>query len=175
GSNYHKIEDDNLMSQIAADPRYRDSLMWVTNMEDVRDLVTQPDKTILVSHIPPKFDNVDNCVDFAHFCKINDGGIAPIFAADYFRAQGATVVEKKENRGNADLRKLIDDVGITKGVHNHFHESGHRANNLRSDSVKQGEFVDDLFYNSGSPDQGQCGIYSVRSDGKVAYKNISLS
>jgi len=42
-------------------------IIHYTNMNDLRKLVTDPEKTIVVCHVPMKFDNVDEAVDMAHF------------------------------------------------------------------------------------------------------------
>jgi hypothetical protein len=47
------------------------------NMQDLRKLATNPDKAIVVCHVPRKFDNAETCVDMAEF-----GEVAKNFFAD---------------------------------------------------------------------------------------------
>jgi len=48
---------------------YEDNGMYhfISNMDDLKKQVTNPEKTIIVSHVPRKFDNLENGVDMAHF------------------------------------------------------------------------------------------------------------
>jgi len=80
---------------------------------------------------------------------------------------------KKENRGNEDLKRLYEEIGITKAVTGHFHESGHRANDSYGNHVNEGDFVNDLFWNSGHLDVGQTGILTIRGN-QISYRNIRL-
>ena len=80
---------------------------------------------------------------------------------------------RKENRCNTDLRDSYEKLGIKKEISGHFHESGHRANDRQNKHVPENAFIDELFWNSGCLDSGQCGILIVE-DNKVAYKNIRL-
>lgn len=45
----------------------RNSVLHVTDMNDLRKLVTQPEKTVVFCHIPARFGNLGTCVDMAHF------------------------------------------------------------------------------------------------------------
>ena len=80
---------------------------------------------------------------------------------------------KEENRGNKDLANLYEELGITKAVSGHFHESGHRAHDGKVNPIQQGTLVKELYWNSGQLDLGQTGILTI-SDGKVAYQNVML-
>lgn len=42
-------------------------LIRIINMKNIEKLLTNPEKTIVVCHVPRKFDNLKNCVDVAHF------------------------------------------------------------------------------------------------------------
>ncbi len=196
--------------------------MQYANMNDLRKLVNDPDKSIVICHVPRKFDSLDTAVDVAHFWQgrvyhrdftkdpvkdwtyteldVMPGSIpkerielqrscrAYSFgekseeeilaeAIEFTKKENLErclfVVEMKENRGNKDLKSLYQEVGITKAVSGHFHESGHKANDNYGNHVPEGKFVTDLFWNSGWLDTGQTGILTVR-DGKVSYKNICL-
>lgn len=196
----------------------KSEVVRVSNMNDLRQLVTRPDKTIVVCHIPRRFDNIDTCVDMAEFGEVEktffadivhyrdgeqqiriyyenglqglilkpkevesgvrnqifeDGSVLPLQTAKSFSQAGAPVKIKRENRGNPYLKKLYEEIGVNKAVSGHFHESSHRANDRAGNHVNQGEFVDELFWNSGYLDIGHTGILTVK-DGKVSYQNINL-
>jgi Icc-related predicted phosphoesterase len=158
--------------------------MQYANMNDLRKLVTNPDKSIVVCHVPRKFDNLEHAVDMAEFgivtkkFNLNGNNVerGSVFALPVAKqiVQASYPVEiKKENRGNEDLKSLYEELGITKAVSGHFHESGHRANDSYGNPVPEGKLVQDLFWNSGHLDVGQTGILTVE-DGKVSYRNVRL-
>ena len=68
---------------------------------------------------------------------------------------------------------MYEKLGIRKAVSGHFHESSHRANDRNSKHVFENTFVEELFWNSGCLDIGQCGILTVK-DNKVSYRNVRL-
>jgi hypothetical protein len=150
----------------------------------LKNLVTAPEKTIVVCHVPMKFDNLETCVDMAEFGevtedftlgdeKVKKGSVYPIQVAPQLVQAGYPVDIKKENRGNKELKTLYEELGIRKAVTGHFHESGHRANDLNGNHVNEGEAVNELFWNSGYLDVGQTGLLSVSGD-KVRYQNVRL-
>ena len=79
----------------------------------------------------------------------------------------------KPKRGKEDLKNLYEELGITKSVTGHFHESGHRANDSSGNHVKEGDVVKELFWNSGCLDNGQMGILIVKGS-EVSYRNLNL-
>jgi Icc-related predicted phosphoesterase len=159
-------------------------IFYYKNMNDIKDDVTDPEKTIIVCHIPRKFNNLETAVDMAEFGEatedfnlnnkpVEKGSVIPMPFAKKVVGAGAPVILKRENRGNEDLKKLYEELRITKAVTGHFHESGHRANDSAGNFVKEGEFTNNLFWNSGWLDAGQTGILNVREN-KVCYQNIRL-
>ncbi|MBI4144230.1 hypothetical protein HY486_03200 [Candidatus Woesearchaeota archaeon] len=159
--------------------------MQYANMRDLRRLVNDPDKTIVVCHVPRRFHNVNTCVDMAEFgeatedfnlqnSKVKKNSIFPLPEAQSIMQAGYPVEIKKENRGNEDLKSIYEELGICKAVSGHFHERGHRANDSYGNPVSQGNLVTDLFWNSGHLDAGQTGILTV-GDGRVSYRNIRLA
>lgn len=154
------------------------------NMNDLKSVIKDPSKTIVVCHVPRKFDNLEVAVDMAEFGEatqdfnfkggnVEKGSIFPLYMAKPISEARYPVKLKKENRGNEDLKNLYEEIGITNAVTGHFHESGHRANDKSGNHVKEGEIVSDLFWNSGHLDVGQTGILTVKGD-KVSYENIRL-
>lgn len=159
--------------------------MQYSNMSDLRKLVTDPNKTIVVCHVPRKFDNLETAVDMAEFGEatedfelqgdeVKKGSVYSLYVANQVVQAGYPVEIKRENRGNKDLREVYEELGIVKAVSGHFHESGHRANDRDSNHVQEGQNVRELFWNSGYLDAGQTGILTVKGD-EVSYQNIQLS
>ena len=180
------LEWDHYIDLVKTEKAY--GIMNYNNMEDLKQLVTDPGKTIAVCHVPRKFDNIENCVDMAYFAEKEDkslmpgivieesirkeyGDVSPQVLNDIAKNKGFTL--KRENRGNEDLKQLYDELGITKSISGHFHESAHRANDLDGNHVEEGKFVPDLFWNASYLDQGKAGILTVK-DNKVKYRNINF-
>jgi Icc-related predicted phosphoesterase len=158
--------------------------MQYANMNDLRKLVNDPDKSIVVCHVPRKFDNLEYAVDMAEFGEaketfnlngnnVEQGSVFPLQIAQQILQAGYPVEIRRENRGNKDLKSIYEEIGINKAVSGHFHESGHRANDTYGNHVPEGNLVYELFWNSGYLDAGQTGILTV-GDGKVSYRNIRL-
>ncbi len=185
------------------------------NMNDLTKLVTDPNKTILVCHIPRKFNNLETCVDMAHFVEIREYKIEDIekyetmavmpyesfdrnfvkkektiyFSAEEFKQIDndelkdymtgmrlktlKLAIERKENRGNEDLKALYQQLQIKKAVSGHFHESGHRANDEQGNHVQENQYTNELFWNSGNLDKGELGILTVKGD-LVKYRNLRI-
>jgi len=195
--------------------------MQYTSMQDLENLVTAPEKTVVVCHVPRRFDN-PNCVDVAEFGKpfedvqqweveFAGGKTGTIYSRNLHTEQltsfwkannvrkvisGDVISEstiltsdktkeilsqdpllpfaiERENRGNLDLARLYEKIGITKAVNGHFHESSHRANNRAGNHVQEGEQVKELFWNSGHLDVGHTGILTIEGD-KASYRNVCL-
>ncbi len=86
---------------------------------------------------------------------------------------GCPVEMKTMNKGNELLKSIYEELGVTKGVSAHFHESGHKACDSLGNHVNEGELVDSLFWNSGCMSNGKFGILTAEN-GKVSYRNIHL-
>ncbi len=197
-------------------------MLQYNNLGDLKRLVTSPEKTIVVCHVPRKFDNLETAVDVAEFGFVEDnfdvfhveykdgkqgvlfgysnesneefqkrlkqngvlkilkhdpipnGAVFPIATAKSLGDLGEVPISlRKENRGNEDLKGIYEELGITKAVSGHFHESGHRANDRNGNHVQEGKNVRELFWNSGYLDVGQTGILTVSGD-EISYQNIQL-
>ena len=188
-----------------------------SNMNDLKGLVRNPEKTIVVCHIPRKFD-LEGCVDEGHFYShrkyrksqiighenqwvYDETGVVPgTYDIDDLKLSGTSClklgssqdeiiakveeiykdgfipgiyVEKMANRGNKYLKKLFEDLGITKAISGHFHESVHRAHDVDGKPILPGKFVKSLFWTPSYMDEGKMGILTAR--GKTAsYENIVL-
>ncbi len=159
-------------------------LLRITSMNDLRKYVNDPEKTIVVSHIPRYFDNLETAVDMAEFGEaalnfkvgdqpIGQGSIFPAPVAMQLQQRGHPIRLRKENRGNTDLRQLYEELGITKAISGHFHESVQRANDRQGKAVEESTYVNELFWNASHLDAFKVGLLSVQN-GKVAYENINL-
>ncbi|VVB83928.1 Uncharacterised protein [uncultured archaeon] len=176
---------DNLEQYVSAiNQKLVKVAMQYSNINDLKRLVTAPEKTIVICHVPRKFSGLETCVDMAEFGEamedfnykgetVRKGSVYPIQIAPQIVKAGYPVQLKKENRGNEDLKNLYEELGIRKSVTGHFHESSHRANDRKGNHVNEGELVNELFWNSGYLDIGHTGILTVDGE-KVSYQNIRL-
>lgn len=78
------------------------------------------------------------------------------------------LIEQMGNRGNEDIRKVVEELGIKKYVNGHLHESAGRAHNLKCERVPPGQFTDELFWNASYLDGGRIGTLVIE-DNKVLY------
>ncbi|PIN74040.1 hypothetical protein COV20_02935 [Candidatus Woesearchaeota archaeon CG10_big_fil_rev_8_21_14_0_10_45_16] len=177
-----------IIHQILVGEKRFQGFLRYSNMDDLRSLVNEAEKTIVICHVPRRFDVLEGAVDMAYFAERADGSLFPgVVAEAMIRQQHGDVSEsqmrriaaadgltfKVENRGNEDLRDLYAELGITKAVSGHFHESGHNAHDRLVRPVQEGTLVNELYWNTGQLDSGQTGILTVR-DGKVSYQNVRL-
>jgi len=170
-------------------PQARHALLQVTNMNNVEKLVTDSERTIVVCHVPRKFNTLEYGVDHAYFAERLDGsGLLPgIVVETTIRRQAGNVsseqlqaiarqngfIFKRENRGNEALTALYERLDITKAPTGHFHESAHRATDASGKPLREGELTTELFWNASYVDQGLVGLLTV--DGtQVSYRNINL-
>ncbi len=160
-----------------------------TNIKNLYKLVTEPDKTILVCHVPRYFGSEQLGVDtafFAHKIK-EDSPIPGVVFQDHLRRRFPAILDeqlapmalidgyqfKREHRGNTDLRDTMEEIGLTKGINGHFHESAHRAHDRQGQAIPEGEFGTELFWNASYLDGLKVGLLAV--DGtEVAYVNVDL-
>ena len=176
----------NQLPEIMGTPQAKAALCYITNIYSLRKHVVEPEKTILVCHVPPFFSNLAIGVDMAHYGEVTEtfvdarkampitkGSIFPLPYARVFAAAGAPLAIKKENRGNKKLQQLVQELGIKKGVFNHFHESSHRAHDSACSPVAEGTFTDNLYWMSGWLDYGHFGILHIDKN-NVAYENLSV-
>lgn len=168
-------------------------LMNYTNVSDLHQLVIRPEQTVVVCHVPRKFDNIENCIDMAYFAEREDKSLMPGIAVEegirnaVRQKLGKEITQneleeiakqygftfKRQNRGNEDLRKIYEEIGITKAVSGHFHESSHRANDSKGNPLHENTYTSELFWNSGHGDAGHFGILEVDGS-KVRYHNIKV-
>ncbi|MDD5192906.1 MAG: metallophosphoesterase [Candidatus Nanoarchaeia archaeon] len=185
GGEFKLLEDENIKSGFYGT---QEGSRYVINMNDLRDLVTNPEKTIVVSHVPRKFEHQGDSVDNAYFAMQSDGSLVPgIYLENSIRHQTGfkdiTEIHKfakangftfrNEKRGNEFLRKLYNDIGISKVINGHFHESAGNVHDALGNKLKEKEMYDELFWNTSYIDAGKFGILTV-NDNKVGYRNLKL-
>jgi len=164
--------------------RTKDGPIRLINMQDLRKLVTAPDKTVLVCHVPRKFDSLEYGVDVTNFGEANlefilggkripAGAIFPIEDAYKILLLDGPVIIRHENRGNEALRELYDELGISKAINGHFHESVQRATDKNGVPVNQGEPLKELFWNASCLDRLKVGVLSAE-DENISYENLNL-
>lgn len=155
------------------------------NINDLEELVTEPEKTIVVCHVPRRFEG-ENAVDHAYLAKQRNGYTVPgtVLEQQLRRRVGDVSDEEivaaerngfelvRENLGSEELKEIYNKLGITKAVSAHFHESGGHANDLEGEIVAEGVYTGELFWNSGHFDTGQLGILEVSDQGLVRYQNL---
>ena len=178
-------EEDYL---IGSDKGPRQGAMQHSNLQELRHLVTDPNKTIVVCHVPRRFDSIEHGVDVAYFAEGSNGSTIPTLSLeDTLKRQFGIVSPeeideiarrndltlKRENRGNEELRDLYNELGINKAISSHFHESVGRAHDLNCNPLPQGQPTEELFWNPSCLDSGDFGILTVE-DNKVAYENLLL-
>ncbi len=162
------------------------------NVNDLERHVTDPERTIVICHVPAYFPVGQKGVDFAEYA-VKEDKITPRIMLDAMIRQhvrdkfgrDASAEEivriaqangyelRRENVGNKDLREVFDRVGIRYAVNGHIHESGHNAHDRNGNAVEQGRPLRELFWNSGCCDYREVGLLTVGDTG-VAYQNIQL-
>ncbi|MEM2874108.1 MAG: metallophosphoesterase family protein [Candidatus Nanoarchaeia archaeon] len=148
-------------------------------------------ETILVSHIPPKF-NTPEAIDVAVFGepkksfillekhkklnKTTKGTLMQlrhvVFTLDESKKMlkaGYPIKIVKKNVGNPWLKKIIKKKKISKFICGHIHEAGGRANNLKGEPVKPGKWSNELFYNC----SGMAGIVEFKNN-FARYRNVRV-
>lgn len=154
------------------------------NMNDLRKIVTDPDITVVFSHIPRRFSGANGSVDvdvfyeLAQQCEIEGkmipaGSVWPSSYGPALEKKNIPVFCKRENRGNEGLQRLFEDLGIRKAASGHYHESAGMAHDSAGNPVEDSTYVKELFYNASCLDQLKIGMLSVEGN-EVAYENITM-
>lgn len=146
-------------------------------IDELEKYLRNPDKTVLISHIPPKFEGAD-AIDRAEFIEVvSKEGYEERYkpGSDELEEQkeGVKVKEKEENVGSEELREFIEESGIKKLVCGHIHEAGGKAQRLDGSPVKEGEYSEEIFYNVGAGTEGKAGILILEGK-KAKYSKIQV-
>ena len=117
--------------------------------------------------LPKKVDRHVRCK------KFKNGHVIVRAIAEKFVRVGLPVEMVKANVGSKELASIYSELGITKAVSCHIHESAHNATDSEGNPVEEGKFVSELFWNASHADSSKFGILSVEN-GTVCYKNVTL-
>lgn len=187
-----KIKDSFGASQALESGFYHteEGPVHLTNIADVVKYTREPERTIVISHIPRAFDgHIETAVDRTYFAERADKSILPgVVVEKAIRQQKPGISDeevrliaakngftmKREHRGNQKLRAAFEQAGITKAVSGHFHESVHRAHDSKVAPISDCQYSKELFWAASYVDAGKIGILRVNEEGKVAYQNIEL-
>ena len=175
-------ENFNRLANEGKDP----TRMHFTNINYLKTLVSDPERTVVFCHEPARFDEAkEHGVDFAYFAKSKRGFLPGILlerelkqreGRDLSReeldkvAQSQGFTFHRENVGSEELRALFDELGILYAVNGHIHESSHHAH-TRTQIIAPGTLTPELFWNSGCFDYGLAGILVLEDNG-VRYLNV---
>ncbi len=198
GSDWHAVNPQHGLYRIDEVPsvnsgfyQTEDGPVRLTNIADVAKYTLDPQRTIVVSHIPREFDgSIETAVDMAYFAERADKSLMPGVVVENMIKQkfGSSISDadirliaaqngftmKREHRGNRKLRAAFEQAGITKAINGHFHESAHRAHDQQGQPLAEGQYHQDLFWMASYADAGKYGILRVNDEGKVSYLNVNL-
>jgi len=171
-------------------------------IEKISKLIKNPEKTILISHIPCHFKSKYG-IDLAEFGKVlrnfyfkkehlkfdifkkslkeemhkkNKVSKKYVFTKDAAKLLirfGYPINIEKKNVGNKYITRLIKQKKIKKFICGHIHESGNRACNSNGMEVKQNKFSEELFLNSGHAEKGYFSIVILKEN-KARYIKIKV-
>ncbi|MBW6452009.1 MAG: metallophosphoesterase [DPANN group archaeon] len=161
-----------------------DSIERSTNMKDLEKLVTDAENTILFSHVPAKYYGKhapDNAIygEVIQEFKLDQeiikiGSIFPGPIGYQLAQLGAPIQIKQENRGNLDLGKTCDTIGINKKVSGHFHESKGNAITLDNKQLPENTRTNNIAWNASYMDGGLVGALTVHDDGTISHQNLNM-
>jgi Icc-related predicted phosphoesterase len=177
--------------------KYYRAIVQLFYVKDLRKLVKHPKKTILISHIPPKFKKL-TAIDVAEFGKLKsdtkkfkikerdqkalqyvtllwEGEIKDVVfslnAAKNLIKKGYPLKILHKNAGNIVLKQIIKKLKIKKQICSHIHEAGQRGCDLKGNLIKQNSWSKELFYNPGPAKEGKAGVYTIEGD-RAKYENM---
>ncbi len=186
-----EVEDGfSLEDSIYETGRYewaRGGFFRIINMNDLKKYmkdVDDPEKAILFSHIPIKFNtlravDVDEAFVDDSF-KYNEK--YRCFKKGYLSLKDAKLGSLKQrstqdyipkNVGSSDLEKIVKDVGIKKHITGHTHYSVHRAHDLHENPVNENEWTNELFFMASYMDKLKLGMIDV-DENRVRYFRVNL-
>lgn len=187
-----RLENVSLLQELIRDHKVQ-GIWQYKNIQDAVPLIENPERSIIVCHIPARFTVGPQGVDFSYFAETPDGNLMAVALLERKiqelvrqregrEARAEEIVRiaeangfslKKENVGNTPLRQFFDAHGIRYAVNGHIHECGHHAHDRKGHIVPEYKNAEELFWNSGCFDRGQMGILSLDDTG-VAYQNVRL-
>ncbi len=159
------------------------SIVHYENTNDLTKHAKDPQKTILICHIPPLSIGF-NAIDRAQFGlatepfmldkrPVEKDSIFPYPIAKDLISYGAPIAMQDKNVGNLELAQVMHTLGITKSICGHIHEASHRAHDLTGTHLPEHTYSQTLLYNASCMDKNRVGLLYVK-DNQVAYKNILI-
>ena len=167
-------------------------------MNQLLKKVRNPQKTLVISHVPPKFttpaaiDVAEYCVNYKAFFlqprhAFKMGVLPQHWKADPFAKShlftrnqyvllknwGYPVKLRRENRGNSELAKLLKKYKIKHFVCGHFHESGHKACDRKGKLLEPNTWHKELFYNAAAATNGNGGIVIMDNE-RIQFQNVAI-
>jgi hypothetical protein len=159
----------------------------------LRKAVRRPDKSIIITHVPPRFRGL-HAIDVAHYGEATENALIldprvmkltgshlwpagsrfPLKQAKAFARLGLPLEIRRENVGNAALGRLLRRLRIRKFICAHIHEAGGRGVTRTGKPVRQAAWSRELYYNAGSAREGRGGIYEVADDGRARFRNVRI-
>ena len=145
-------------------------IIHVYNPNDLMELVTRPDRTILLCHNPPQM-SADDTFDVAVRAIYKGQEIAgPLVEQLLKEGKG---VPKKVHAGNQLLSSLVDELGIQKVLAGDIHEAVYTTDR-QGNPVPAGTFSREIFGNPGPAKDGKYGVLVYRDDGMATLFSKSV-
>ncbi|MCK4589912.1 MAG: hypothetical protein KAT77_05690 [Nanoarchaeota archaeon] len=141
--------------------------LYFFNPNDLREIVKNPEKTVVFAHQPCYIDG-ERTIDLA----IHAAGIVGPGAHELIRMKRARPVPS--HQGDKRLTELLKELGIEKGCFGDVHE-GVVINDLDGRIIEEGQYSDQLFGNPGPAKEGDYGILKLRGDGKAAMNRYNVT
>ncbi len=164
---------------------------YSTNVDSLVDLIAMPERTILISSVPPIFSKQKEAVDSVYLATkdgreydgraIEDAKMATSSLINRELARKLAEEEGYEftsgNRGNVALRQLIEREGkkIPFVISSRFPHR--RAHNRKVQPVVENDLAPEMFLSPGHADDGWCALLRVNNGINgvhVAYKSVDL-
>lgn len=182
------LTDKELKSEQQTTQENKKMLFREININSLRDYAKGKDvsRIILFSYVPKKCSG-KNAPDYAEYGVITEdfeiegthlkkGGIVPRIYAEFLKKYDKPVEIFEGNRGNESLDKVIKEIGITKDISGHFHESVFHAQNLEGKVVSPKTPSDSLFLNASYMDKVNLSLVTYDTNkNKIAYFPVDLS
>ncbi len=179
GSDWHAVNPKHGLHRIDEVPSFASGFyqteegpVHLANIADIAKYTRDPQRTIVVSHIPRAFEGpIETAVDMAYFAEKEDKSLMPGVVVESMIKQqfGDSISDadirliaaqngftmKREHRGNQKLRAAFEQAGISKAISGHFHESAHRAHDRQGQPLNIGEYHGELFWMASYADEGK--------------------
>lgn len=167
-----------------------DYCMRITNMERATKQIRNPEKTLVVSVIPRKFDYEDYSVDLEDVAENPDDKkllsidslltklseekgylLDPAELEEEIYSQGYKI--SNINNGDEELKALMEHKKITKSVCSKPGVSEHYAHTDQNQIVNPDKFKDTLHFNTGTITFNTAGIITL-NENQMAYEPILI-